>query len=299
MASTEKKPIRLTLKNGLILSLLLHSVLSAFFFLKSLRQVPLPAPQVTVELVETPATLKTEKKLVPVPKPRPQSQIVQQDEDKQEQQPVDTRFLGPQNKKVEKQTVARQNGEFANRKEKSLAKAERSKGKPEKPQLTLKDLSLAFDPMAIKLRQQSKKGGDVLQQDGAEVSRSNDYLRDVDSGDDTLLNTREFKYHTYYSRIRRQLAEHWELMVRDKFSQMFRQGRRVASHQDHITKLLIVLNNQGLLVKVQILTESGVRDLDDAAIEAFRSAAPFPNPPKGIIEKDGTVRIRWDFVVES
>jgi protein TonB len=81
---------------------------------------------------------------------------------------------------------------------------------------------------------------------------------------------------------------------------MFNEGRSPASvESDRITKLMIVLNSAGTLVKVQVLRDSGVSDLDDAAIEAFRAAAPFPNPPKGIIESDGTVKIRWDFVIES
>jgi protein TonB len=80
---------------------------------------------------------------------------------------------------------------------------------------------------------------------------------------------------------------------------LFQQGRSIASARDRITKLLIVLNPAGTLVNVQVLSDSGVRDLDDAAIEAFRAAAPFPNPPKGIIETDGTVKIRWDFVLET
>jgi protein TonB len=40
-------------------------------------------------------------------------------------------------------------------------------------------------------------------------------------------------------------------------------------------------------------------DLDSAAVEAFRQAAPFPNPPKGMVEADGTIKIRWDFVLEA
>ncbi|MES3036928.1 MAG: energy transducer TonB, partial [Bdellovibrionota bacterium] len=104
---------------------------------------------------------------------------------------------------------------------------------------------------------------------------------------------------TYYERIRKQLSQHWEPKVKEKMRTIFRQGRTIASEEDHITKLLIILNDKGNLVNVQMLGESGVQDLDDAAIEAFKSAAPFPNPPRGIIESDGTVKIRWDFVLES
>jgi protein TonB len=124
-------------------------------------------------------------------------------------------------------------------------------------------------------------------------------LKDIDQGIETLLNTREFKYYTYYNRIRKQLSQFWEPKVREKVNIMFQQGRKVASAQDRITKLLIVLNSRGTLVNVKVISDSGVRDLDDAAVEAFRAAAPFPNPPKGIIETDGTVKIRWDFVLET
>jgi protein TonB len=59
------------------------------------------------------------------------------------------------------------------------------------------------------------------------------------------------------------------------------------------------LDKRGILSKVQVLSSSGARDLDEAAVEAFQAAAPFPNPPAGIVEKDGMIRIRWDFVLES
>jgi len=53
------------------------------------------------------------------------------------------------------------------------------------------------------------------------------------------------------------------------------------------------------LIKVQVIGRSGIQDLDDAAVEAFKAAAPFPNPPKGIVDEDGTIRIRWDFILEA
>jgi TonB family protein len=63
--------------------------------------------------------------------------------------------------------------------------------------------------------------------------------------------------------------------------------------------VIIHLNDQGVLIRVQVVGQSGVSDLDDAAVEAFKAAAPFPNPPKGIVDGDGTIKIRWDFVLES
>jgi protein TonB len=80
---------------------------------------------------------------------------------------------------------------------------------------------------------------------------------------------------------------------------MFMTGRHLASDEEKITRLIITLDINGKLIKVQVLGPSGITDLDDAAIEAFQAAAPFPNPPKGIVEADGTIKIRWDFVLEA
>jgi TonB family protein len=134
---------------------------------------------------------------------------------------------------------------------------------------------------------------------GADASQTNDYLKDVDKGAETLLSTREFVYYSFYARIRRQLNQHWGGKVREKLTKIFREGRTIASTDDKITKVLITLNRRGDLVRVQVLNDSGIRDLDEAAVEAFKEAAPFPNPPDGIVEPDGTIKIRWDFILEA
>ena len=129
---------------------------------------------------------------------------------------------------------------------------------------------------------------------------STDKLEHVEQSLKTQLNTKEYKYYGYYQRIKTQLNQFWQPEVKQKVSRLMTQGRTIASDSNNkVTKLIIVLNDAGTLVKVQVIGESGVRDLDEAAVEAFRQAAPFPNPPKGMVENDGTIKIRWDFVVES
>jgi TonB family protein len=87
--------------------------------------------------------------------------------------------------------------------------------------------------------------------------------------------------------------------VREKVKIIYRQGRSIASAKDRVTQVLVTLDSKGELIKVDILSPSGVEALDAAAVEAFRAAAPFPNPPKGMVEPDGTIKIRWDFVLEA
>lgn len=276
----------------------------------------LPKETVNIEFL-TPEQLQQAENLEKVLEAAvPANQIVEQSETSANETPVETRFLGPKDQKVEKQTVAAQRGQFQN-KQTTAQKAgprgdrkEKSSLKSKTEEKIAKDLFKTFDPVEALERQKladRKTGlgegqgeGDAETGTHQDVSQTNDYIKDVDTGLKTMLNTREFKYYSYYNRIRRQLSQHWEGRVREKLSKMFKEGRAPAATQrDRITKLMIILNDKGTLVRVQVVSDSGVRDLDEAAIEAFRAAAPFPNPPKGIVESDGTVKIRWDFVLET
>ncbi|MNK86842.1 Gram-negative bacterial tonB protein [compost metagenome] len=301
-----------------IASFLIHALVVGGLYLFDSLQLP-PQSQEAVDIdfispeqLENVVTQETQKPKKQIS--RPANQIVEQDAKTSNAEDVDSRFLSATNQKVDKQTIAKERGEFKNAKKPTASPSgPKGDGKekadtPDRHEKLARDLFKSFDANEALERQKLAdkeaglgKGtgsGDTAAGTG-DASQSNDYIKDVDQGLETMLNTREFKYYSYYSRIRRQLAQHWEGRVREKLTKMFKEGRApAAANQDRITKLMIVLNDRGTLVRVQVLSDSGVRDLDDAAIEAFRQAAPFPNPPKGIIEGDGTVKIRWDFVLE-
>lgn len=204
-------------------------------------------------------------------------------------------FLSSHNQRIVKETVAQNRGEFRNSAGTGKATNVSASTKAAKPAKQL-DLfgKYSMDELAKKASSSSESAGG----NGTETSQTRDYLKGRDPGLQTMLSTREFVYYTYYNRIRNQLSQHWESTIKVKMAAIYRQGRSIASDSDKITKVLITLNNQGTLMRVQVMSESGVRDLDDAAVEAFRLAAPFPNPPKGIVDADGTIKIRWDFVIE-
>lgn len=232
----------------------------------------------------------------------PLKQIVDQGEKPlNHEENKNAKYLSKHTQSVAKETVAKNRGEFKN--SKGLAPGPQNPAPVNKPAAQKR---LPFDPLGDSKQAFKSKALETIAGEtpsnpttAGGASQTQDYLKDAHQGVETLLNTKEFKYYTYFNRIRKQLSQHWEPKVRDKLTKMFRQGRTIASDQDRITKLLIVLDPAGILVKVQIVSDSGVRDLDDAAIEAFKSAAPFPNPPRGIVDPDGTVKIRWDFILES
>lgn len=286
----------------IIASLLLHLLAGGgMIFLSAKIPQKIADSRIQVELIEPPKVEKIVKK-----DDKKALQIVENASSfLNEKEPEKTDFLSDKNRNTEKQTVAVQKGSFKNIKSQETKTAQKSamhktaSQKTSHQELT-KDLFGGFNAKkAMDEQAQKNQTAESPQTGDPSESQSNDYLKDIDKGLETVLNTKEFKYFTYYNRIRKQLTQFWEPKVREKVVKIFKQGRKIASAEDRITKLLIVLNNNGSLVKIQVMSDSGVKDLDDAAIEAFKAAAPFPNPPNGIVESDGTVKIRWDFVLET
>lgn len=244
-------------------------------------------------------------------------EIVEQDEKRSKEADPNAQFLGKHNKQVKKETRAAQRGDFKN------ATKSQSAPQPQPPS----QASAAYQPATDSIETPEFKTfshGDVfagsqkkkakpsplgafrpnnvanLANKGtvSRPSQTNDHLKDVEIGAATHLNTREFKYYSYFNRIKKRLRQFWEPKIQEKVERLVRRGRRPASMTSKLTRLVITLNEKGTLTKVQLRTTSGLEDLDDAAIEAFRAAAPFPNPPKDLI-KGGLVQIDWSFVLET
>lgn len=110
------------------------------------------------------------------------------------------------------------------------------------------------------------------------------------------LNKDEDKFYSYFQRIKIKLDNVWQLRVRDVVVGLIEENK-LSFGENKVTYLLITLDRNGSLVKVQHISSSGLVDLDQTAVNAFRLAEPFPNPPKDLIESDGFVRVKWKFIV--
>lgn len=310
--SQKQRKFRIGLVSAIALSLLVHFFIATGLFI---YQPPAPSSgPIEVQLVEKQAPTNPELK-----KDMPR-QIVDQDEKAVNDEIDDkAKYLSAHNQKIQKQTVATHHGDFQNQASKSNIAG--NGGRPTK--LDVKDFTPKFDvaksvhdheqreqefekdPNAVKLadeKPQSKPATSATPtpngDSGEKVSQTIDYLKSIDAGLETMLSTREFVYYTYYARIRRQLNQYWSSKVKDKLIAMYKQGRQIASSDDKITRCLVTLDKKGDLVRVQIIGISGVHELDEAAVDSFKAAAPFPNPPTGIVDEDGTIKIRWDFILE-
>jgi TonB family protein len=124
---------------------------------------------------------------------------------------------------------------------------------------------------------------------------SPDKLDNVDDGDGTFLNTREWKYASYFNRIKQAVSSTWNpqraLDQRDP-------DRTLYGNRDRYTLLSVTLDDTGALKDVVVKRTSGVEFLDKTTVEAFKKAQPFANPPAGIVEPNGEIRFTFGFYLE-
>ncbi|PZR17709.1 MAG: energy transducer TonB [Archangium gephyra] len=123
----------------------------------------------------------------------------------------------------------------------------------------------------------------------------NDYLKDTDEGDGTYLNTRQWKYASFFNRVKQSINQHWnpgdQLRLRDPSGQIY--GGR-----DRYTILAVTLDQNGRLKDAYVEKSSGLDFLDLEAVKAFERAQPFPNPPPGLLAQDSTVKFQFGFMLE-
>lgn len=214
-------------------------------------------------------------------------------------------FLSWQNQIVDRETVSKgRNISIGHDLEKSSDKHETSQHSS--PQLqaqksVVKDLSqLGVHLFAQKTNpdQTSEQAKDEPQWT-TPGSTSNDYVQGIREGDRTALNTREYAFYNYFQRIRERLDHAWVPILKRKVAKYLRSGRRLASDMDLATRMIVTLSDSGDIIRVQVTSESGVQDLDDAAVRAFNEAGPFPNPPKGIVDINREIKIPWNFVLKT
>jgi TonB family protein len=122
-----------------------------------------------------------------------------------------------------------------------------------------------------------------------------DHLDGVDEGEGTFLNAKGWKYATYFNRIKQAVAAAWDpltpLEARDPDRTMF-------GYKDRFTLLGVTLDDAGRLKSLVVEQTSGVEFLDRAALTAFRTAQPFMNPPRGIVDDRGEIKFSFGFFLE-
>jgi protein TonB len=290
------------LRSSISLSLLVHVLFAlACMFLLTQRTATLPSRPLTWIEVEPFDPAKLKKKL----SEDQQKQIAQTEKGQKTDTAAPDAFLGETTQTVDRQSVSEKKQvamgsskpkAVPNQQEKSSAQ---SKVKDVAIAPALSKLGVSVLPSAKDLAKTDIQN--EVHDNWADQSATGpqDYVKGIRESDRTLLNTKEYIFYGYFQRIRQRLELAWVPLLREKIVKIYRSGRKIATNMDHQTKLLVILNQGGEIVRVQILSESGSQDLDDAAVRAFNQAGPFPNPPKGIVDANREIQIPWEFVLKT
>jgi TonB family protein len=120
-------------------------------------------------------------------------------------------------------------------------------------------------------------------------------LLDEKLGASVSLNTREFVGAEYLNRIRRAVNFYWK----QNLDNLSSSARVRLTRPTYTTGVAIVLNVDGALESIRVTREAGLPPLDEAVVQAFRIAGPFPNPPEQLVRKDGRIYLSdIDFTVQ-
>lgn len=195
------------------------------------------------------------------------------------QRPNRDAFLGERDQTVSRETRAPRVGRFTVGSRGDSEDAPRARTSDDGPrELAMSDL-LALEDMTA-----------------SAAAASDDALGDVAVGELTLLNTREYRYFSFYRRMKDALRSIWRKEVDQRNAALLASGTLVMS-DELVTTLRVELGEDGILKSANVVYSSGVDTFDEAALYAFRSVGRFPNPPAGMRGPDGVVRLRWEFVI--
>jgi TonB family protein len=278
------------LRNPISRSFLLHFALFlvAFYYLAHSPKTIAPEEPITLEIVEAPTAKAKRIENVTVRK-----QIVQKSEGQEVKEAKKDSYLSDKTRTVVAEHSASHMGEVTPQAKSSEVKEEvQAHPKPVK----LSDIGVKLSP---KLKPDFTKQRNWASAQTGEALRGGQYIQGMKEDETSALNTKEFVFYSYFERVRKQLDQAWQPLLREQIQRIYKTGRKLASHSDYVTKTRITLNLKGEIVRVQLEEESGTTDLDKVAVDALNKAGPYPNPPKGLVDISGLVEIRWDFILKT
>lgn len=149
-----------------------------------------------------------------------------------------------------------------------------------KKRLTLQDLLPTANAMAL---------------EGAQGAPFADHLEGMEKANETSLNAFEWKYATFFNRIKESIARQWDPK---RSIQRFDPEGAMIGKQDRITILTVTIDPEGKLKTIQLKEKSGVGYLDDEAIRSFKEGGPFPHPPAALFKHKKEYSFDFGFFID-
>jgi len=123
-----------------------------------------------------------------------------------------------------------------------------------------------------------------------------DALKNVPEGAKTLLDTKRWRFASFFNRVKGAVAQQWQP---GKVYRRVDPTGEIYGDASRLTIVKVWLYPDGRLKNIVIQKPCGIDALDDEAIRAFKAAAPFPNPPRRLVDSHTRlISFRFGFMLE-
>jgi TonB family protein len=178
------------------------------------------------------------------------------------------------------------------------SRADRAKGNKVKLAITGSDYEYIFGADAEADRRLAKKiksshMGQFRERQARVQSSLENFIPEVQPGNQTALNTRAAPFAAFVARMHRSIHALWGFGALEDWDELG--SSSPLNNQNLMTKLEIVLNADGTVSKVTIVRASGYLPYDTAAIDVAFNAGPYPEPPREIRSANGKIYVHWSF----
>lgn len=286
---------------AILLALLVHLIIliSKFNWPASTAEVP---PRVDLQEIDN-------KKLEAIRNAWKRDLLISKNQTQADSAPNDARFESDRNIRVEKEMRAAQTdvlpkpgaqGEAEDRERPSSSTSQSAKT-PSRAKAAPR-LSALGIPILKRSALDPSETADAREAERAEASRRMSRgARGADQavldkrlmvGAENMLNAVESRYYSFYSRLYSAVAPIWQSRIREV------PYRRNIPPGDYTTQVEVILDQQGNLVRVNLLQNSAITEFDRAAIDSWYRIGRFPNPPHDLLDNQGLVRTGWTFTVQ-
>lgn len=196
-------------------------------------------------------------------------------------------FLAAQTQRVKNQTRARfmgltQNREFPNR-----------------PSMPQREEAAQHEAVTSQQGTVSISATDRLNRELAKgISTISESLPDsIKHGDFTSLNTDQYLFFSFFSRIAPRIRFHWENGVERTVEALTFRNFSLREEKTFVTEVEVRLDSQGYYRGISIYRSSGIPGLDEAVARAFELSTPFINPPQEMVKDDNLIHLYYSFRV--
>jgi TonB family protein len=118
----------------------------------------------------------------------------------------------------------------------------------------------------------------------------------ADDKDEIRRAAKRPEYAAFFDTLKRKVYQSWDPI--SVWRRVDPKGT-VYGTRTRVTEVRVGLSRSGEVAKIDVTSPSGVMELDDEAVRAFRSAAPFPAPPEGLIRKDDLLTFPFSFFFDT